>query len=150
MKTYFSFRLCFLIAWVLIGVTGATGPARAQSDSNQDGAATPALPLKLTQAAMCEEIRDYLPYNRAVVFGLAVGRVYCFTSFERIPTSTVIYHNWYRKDRLVTTKRFSLKPPEWATFSSIQLREADKGPWRVEIRDENNQLFQTVRFSITD
>jgi hypothetical protein len=44
----------------------------------------------------------------------------------------------------------TLKPPRWSTFSSIQLREADKGPWRVEIVDEKDRLHKTLRFSITD
>jgi hypothetical protein len=51
---------------------------------------------------------------------------------------------------LVTSKRLTLKPPRWATFSSIQMREGDKGPWRVEIWDEQNQLIKTLRFSVTD
>lgn len=135
---------------VLLSGAAATGPVHAQSETKQDGTESGVQPLKLGQAVVCEEIRDYMPHNKAVVFGLGVARVYCFTSFETVPDETVIYHNWYRRDRLITTKRLSLKPPQWSTYSSIQLREADKGPWRVEIRDENNQLFQTVRFSIVD
>jgi hypothetical protein len=30
------------------------------------------------------------------------------------------------------------------------LRETDKGPWRVEISDQNGRVFSTLRFSITD
>jgi hypothetical protein len=50
----------------------------------------------------------------------------------------------------VYRKRLILKPPRWASVSSIKLREADKGPWRVEIRDAEGRLLATLRFSITD
>jgi len=38
----------------------------------------------------------------------------------------------------------------WSTYSQIQLRETDKGPWRVEISDQNGKVFDVLRFSITD
>ena len=99
---------------------------------------------------MCEGIKDYEPQNRAVVFSIAIGKVSCFTSFDPVPQNMYIYHSWYRSDRLITTKRLSLKTPEWSTFSTIQLREADKGPWRVDIKDNNGKIIKIVRFSITD
>jgi hypothetical protein len=51
---------------------------------------------------------------------------------------------------LSTKKKLFLKPPSWSTYSSIQLREADKGPWRVEVTDDKGKLFATLRFSVTD
>ena len=119
-------------------------------DASQASETKLAHKLKLDQAVMCEDIKDYHPYNKAVVFSLEIGKVFCFSSFDIVPEKMFIYHNWYRQDKLITTKRLSLQPPEWSTYSSIQLREADKGPWRVEIRDQKKQLFQIVRFSITD
>ncbi|MEJ2040486.1 MAG: DUF2914 domain-containing protein, partial [Desulfosarcinaceae bacterium] len=78
------------------------------------------------------------------------GKISCFTEFENIASTTYTTHRWYRRDVLVTTKRLTLKPPRWATYSSILLREADKGPWRVEILDEKDELLSTLRFSVTD
>jgi DUF2914 family protein len=106
--------------------------------------------LTLGEAVMCEGIKDYAPVNKAIVFSLEIGKIFCFTSFDHVPKKMVIYHNWYRNDRLVTTKRLSLQPPQWSTFSSIQLREADKGPWRLEIMDQTKKLLRTVKFSVTD
>ena len=106
--------------------------------------------LSLNQAVMCEGIKDFEPYNQAVVFSMEIGKIYCFTSFDYVPQKTVIFHNWYRADNLVTTKRLSLQPPEWSTFSSIQLREADKGPWRLEIKNEAKEIIRILRFSVTD
>ena len=106
--------------------------------------------LTLAKAAMCEGIKEYIPKNQGIVFPTAIGKIYCFTVFDPVPQKTVIYHNWYRNDELITKVKLTLKPPRWSTFSSIQLREADKGPWRVEIVDEKDRLHKTLRFSITD
>lgn len=106
--------------------------------------------IALTRAVMCESIQGYEPQHTAVVFSIDVGRISCFTSFDLIRETTAALHKWYRRDELVTTKRLTLKPPGWSTYSSIQLREADKGPWRVEIYDDHNHLLDTLRFSVTD
>lgn len=106
--------------------------------------------LTLEQAAMCEEIKEYTPYNSAVVFSIKIGQVSCFTSFDPVPEKTFIYHKWYHRDKPSTKKTLTLNPPRWSTYSSILLRETDKGPWRVEISDQNGNLFRILRFSITD
>jgi hypothetical protein len=104
----------------------------------------------LTRALMCEEIRDGLPVNETIVCPVSVGRVACYTAFDPVPSRSVIYHNWYRKDELNTKIRLVLQPPRWAAYSTIQLREIDKGPWRIEITDQEGQVLNILRFSITD
>ena len=115
-----------------------------------DEAVAPNNGITLVRAVMCEYIKEYEPRNSAVVFSINVGKISCFTSFEGIKTTTAALHKWYRRDELVTTKRLTLKSPSWSTYSSIQLREADKGPWHVEIYDDDNNLLDTLRFSVTD
>jgi len=136
----------FMILWI-----GSLVPGRLMAQENANRVTTMVgSGLSLGEVVMCEGIKDYAPVNRAVVFSLGIGKIYCFTSFDHVPQETMIYHNWYRNDRLITTKRLSLQPPQWATFSSIQLREADKGPWRLEIKDQAKKVLRIVKFSITD
>ena len=106
--------------------------------------------LTLFRAVMCETIQDYAPAHPAVVFSIELGRVSCFTEFDPVPEKTYIHHKWYQNDSLITEKRLTLNPPRWSSFTSVQLRDADKGPWRVEITDEKDNLMRTLRFSITD
>ena len=106
--------------------------------------------LTIARAVMCEEIKDFVPYNTAAVFSIAVGKVSCFISFDPVPEKTVIYHKWYHQDKLSTNKRLTLQPPRWSTYTSIQLRETDKGPWRVEIVDQADKLLFVLRFSVTE
>lgn len=125
---------------------GARGPAHAAEAPPEPGNAT----LRLVRAVMCESIDGYEPKYIAVAFSINAGRISCYTLFDDVADTTVVDHKWYRQDELVTTKRLTIKPPKWATYSSIQLREEDKGPWRVEIWNAQSRLIKTLRFSVID
>jgi Protein of unknown function (DUF2914) len=114
-----------------------------------DGADPPRQAV-LARAVICEGIEAYEPVNAAIVFSISLGEVSFFTEFDPVRKETHIFHKWFFRDRLTTRKKLTLKPPRWATFSRIQLRQADKGPWRVETVDKNGRLIDVRRFSITD
>lgn len=106
--------------------------------------------LRLSEAVICETLEAFSPLNPSVVFSVTAGSVMCFTAFDHVPEQTSIYHDWIRQDKLVFRKILVLKTPRWSSVSSIQLREADKGPWRVEVRDADGNYLHILRFSITD
>ena len=106
--------------------------------------------LTLDKAVMCEEIFERTPRNQTVVFSLAKERVVCFTSFGAVPERSFIYHNWYYRDIPMAKRRLLVQPPRWSTYSSIQIRKTDVGPWRVEITDSQGKIFRVLRFSITE
>jgi hypothetical protein len=106
--------------------------------------------LVLSEAVMCEEIQNFGPHGPGIVFSVNRGRVFCFTRFESVARETTIYHNWYHRDRLITTRRLAVQAPAWSTYSSIQLRDADRGPWRVEICLSDGAIVKTLRFSLVE
>ena len=106
--------------------------------------------LTLVKAVMCEEIQEFEPINEAIAFSISLGQVYCYSLFDPVPEKTDIYHIWYFQDRLTAKIKLTLKPPRWKSYSTIQLREADKGAWRVEITDSKGQRLKVLRFSITE
>jgi len=134
------------IALITIMLSGKPGLSQQSTPPENVLAAKPVL----TEAVMCEDIQQYAPVNRAVVFATDIGQVVCFTAFENVPTQMFIYHSWFRSDKLITSKRLILNPPEWGTFSKILLRQADIGPWRVEVHDQDGKIIKTLRFSITE
>lgn len=105
---------------------------------------------ELVRAVMCGAIENYRPVTSAVVFSISQGEVFCFSEFDPVHETTVIFHKWYKRDSLVFTMRLTLSPPKWSSFSRIQLRNEDKGPWRVEIQAEDGTLMETLRFSMAD
>jgi hypothetical protein len=139
---------CFLIltAWVVYGLPSTALSQEQPRSPSPEGQERPTL----AQAVTCESVKDYAPVNPGVVFSTSIGRVLCFTSFDSVPQKTVIYHYWFHRDELINKQRLTLQTPRWSSFSSIQLRESDKGPWRVEITESTGRLLKVLRFSITD
>jgi hypothetical protein len=123
--------------------------ALSQETENASPPSTPRT-LTLVEAMMCEKIDGLSPLHPAIAFSISLGRVSCFTSFDPVPEDTYVFHSWFFRDKLSTRIKLSLQPPRWSTFSSIQLREADQGPWRVEVTDREGNLLRQLRFSITD
>ncbi|MHC4457396.1 MAG: DUF2914 domain-containing protein [Planctomycetota bacterium] len=104
----------------------------------------------LVKAVMCEDLKGRVPQYPAVVFSNSLGKVFCFTDFDPVLEKTFVYHNWYFRELKRASVKLSLNTPRWATFSTVQMRETDKGPWRVEITDLQGNILKTLRFSITD
>jgi len=101
-------------------------------------------------ASMCEAVKNGIPRNEAIVFSISLGRVYCFTDFLAVPQRTFIYHHWFFEDQKRASIKLLLRPPRWTTYSSLQLRSTDLGPWRVDIATEDGQVLRTLRFSILE
>jgi Protein of unknown function (DUF2914) len=142
-------KTSLMIVWIIIAAIGWPLATHAQGPT-RPAAGSPTSKAALIQAIVCEEVKDGIPYNASVAFSISAGKIYCFTFFDSITEEMPIYHHWIFRDRPSARIRLSLKPSRWATFSSIQLREADKGPWRVEITDASGRVFKILRFSVTD
>jgi hypothetical protein len=138
----------FLLALVCISVLlGAkVFPQDPPSPSPSSDSEKPTL----VQATMCTSLKEGSPCNPGAVFPVSQGKVLCFSSFDPVPRKTSIFHSWFHRDVLITRQKLTLNSPRWSTYSTIQLRESDKGPWRVEITDQDARLLEVLRFSITD
>jgi hypothetical protein len=146
MKFKVRILLFFLLLWFVLF------PHSYGHSAEEKNSSAPLNPQKLAlvKATMCEGLKERVPYNEGVVFPLGAGRVYCYSEFDPVPKKTAIYHNWYYRGKPSTRVKLNLQPPRWSTYSTINLEEADKGPWRVEITDQEGVVLGVVRFSITD
>ena len=144
-KSNTRLKAAFII--ILMASTGSVFSYADETGQKTDESRAPVL----KQAVLCESIKDSkIPINAAVVFSSDLGELFCFTNFEPVYEETVIIHRYYFKDKFSSRKRLKLYPPGWAVRSRIQLRETDKGPWRVDITDADGKVFHSIRFSITD
>ena len=106
--------------------------------------------IELVEAVMCEEIKGSVFQDPTTVFSIERRTAVCFTAFDPVPRQAVVYHHWFHRDTPSARIKLTLKPPRWSTYSSIQLRVEDIGPWRVEITDAQGNIFHVLRFSVTE
>jgi hypothetical protein len=104
----------------------------------------------LGESTVCENVQNGIPEQAAVAFSVSLKRIYCYTSFNSVPEKSFAYHNWYLRDNQKASVKLTVRPPRWSTYSSIQLRDSDKGPWRIEITDEEGNILKSLRFSVID
>lgn len=148
MRGKWSFPLLLIL---LLGVPFGSISAQEET-SSQSQEATPAednLP-SMKIGLICEMVRNGSCERPTVVLSVERKQAFCYTLFENILVPRIIYHRWYHRGELTTQIRLKIQPPRWATYSSIQLREADKGPWQVEVVDETGRIYGILRFSITE
>lgn len=106
--------------------------------------------LTLVRAVMCEDIKDLESKGETIVLSVKLRHVICFTVFDPVPEKTNIYHNWFKRDQSEAEMKLVLKPPKWSAFSKIRIQNTDRGPWRVEISDEEGKILRILRFSVTE
>lgn len=140
---------CLVLGLLGLLSLGGAWAAKAQAPA-RGGPNSAASKLALVQALVCEDVKDGIPSNPSIAFSISTGKIYCYTLFDQVAEDTVVYHHWFFRDKPSARIRLSVKHPRWSTFSSIQLREADRGPWRVEIVDASGRLLKNLRFSVTD
>ena len=146
MKTPVFLRIAaVLIVFLLPAIT-----AGQPSGSSGQLAAPQSPGMVLGESTVCENVQNGIPEQGAVAFSVSLKRVYCYTGFKTVLEKSFAYHNWYLRENLRASVKLTVRPPRWSTYSSIQLRDSDKGPWRVEITDEEGNILKTLRFSVID
>ena len=132
-------------------ILGFLCPSSAKSQSGDTAESKlSAGKIVLVQAVMCEDLLERIPQNSTTVFSIERRKAICFTSFDPVPEKTIIFHQWFHRDQTSAKMQLTLKPPRWSTYSSIQIRAEDIGPWRVEISDSQGHMLDVLRFSITE
>ena len=99
---------------------------------------------------VCSGIESGRPLGRSVAFSAAQGTLYCYSDFPQVAEPEQITHRWFFWDREVAHFRLTLQPPRWSAYSSLKVTPDERGPWRVEVLDQNGAVYGTARFSIVD
>jgi hypothetical protein len=137
---------------MVLAVFWAAAPIQtfAQDLFPKNGEFSEAPVLMLGKATVSEEVRNRVPINETIAISANLKNMYCFTDFLSVSDRTIIYHNWYRNDQRYASVKLSVRPPRWATYSSVALAQNLKGPWRIEITDSGGNILRILRFSVID
>ena len=132
---------CFLllIAGLLVCPVIASAQQEAEGTRTQAG-----------EVFVCSGIESGRPLGRSVIFSATQGTLYCYSDFTRVAAVEHITHRWFFFDREVAHFNLALQPPRWSAYSSLKVTPDKKGPWRVEVLDQNGAVYAVARFSIVD
>jgi hypothetical protein len=138
-KTVRGITLC-VAAMLVLGAT----PARSAEQPGAEAGST-----KAGAVYVCDSMTSGKPQGRSIVFPAAQGTLYCYSDFARVDEPEQITHVWFFRDREVAQFRLTIHPPRWSSYSSLKI-PPERGPWRVEVIDQNGELYGVARFSIVD
>jgi hypothetical protein len=122
-------------------------------------AARPSPALEIRDAVMTTAVVEREPVDEVSALPIQGGELFCFTRVVGADRPSVVYHLWYRGERLVSRVELPVNSPSWRTWSMRRFGDAqdtasgavadgDEGPgdWRVEIRGADGALLETLRF----
>lgn len=123
-------------AWIAAGLLmGAAGPLSAQEADIT------------VEAAIARDVVDRMPVDTGSTFSADVGQLSCWTRVSGAEGIT-IEHVWIHgpHENAITLPAIGGSP--WRTWSNKTIPADWTGEWRVEIRDEDGNVLETVRFTV--
>lgn len=99
------------------------------------------------EVAIATDVVDRMPVDGGSAFAADVGSLWCWTRVSGAEGKT-LSHVWIHgpHERTLTLPAIGGSP--WRSWSNKNIPEAWTGEWRVEIRDEDGSVLETVTFTI--
>ncbi len=76
-------------------------------------------------------------------------RIYCMTTIQNQNNGKVIFHNWYRDNKLMSKIRMEIGwSYNWRTWSYINVNNDRTGNWKIVVTDSLNVRYDSLFFNI--
>tara|TARA_B110000467_G_scaffold164199_1_gene192483 strand:- start:2072 stop:2857 length:786 start_codon:yes stop_codon:yes gene_type:complete len=76
-------------------------------------------------------------------------RIYCLTNIQNQNNDIVIFHNWYRNNKLLSKIRMEIgRSYNWRTWSYINVNNKRAGDWKIVVTDSLNVRHDSLFFNI--
>ena len=104
--------------------------------------------LSVEESAIALDVIDRMPVGSDSTFVASVGRVYCWTLVAGAEGEVAIHHVWFHGDQEMADIELRIGGSPWRTWSSKAIVPEWTGAWRVEVRDSEGNVIETIRFTI--
>ena len=104
--------------------------------------------LSVEESAIALDVIDRMPAGSDSTFVASVGRVYCWTLVAGAEGEVAIHHVWFHGDQEMADIELRIGGSPWRTWSSKAIVLEWTGAWRVEVRDSEGNVIETIRFTI--
>jgi hypothetical protein len=104
--------------------------------------------FQIKRLVIAGSIENREPVGIVNAFSSSTEKVYCFLEAVDISEDTTASFVWYQGEQETARVQLPLiKSKKWRTYSSKKLG-GRTGDWRVELRDENDMVLETVSFTV--
>ena len=106
--------------------------------------------MVVLRSLACKKVKNNQPLYPGKRFPTDVGRVYCHSLLDNNSGKhNDIYHIWYMNGNLKAKVRIRVREGnEIPAFSDREIKNEDKGTWKVEITDSDKKILDTVIFEV--
>ena len=104
--------------------------------------------LTVTESAISRDVVDRMPVDANTTFPSDVGRLYCWTRITGAEGETTVHHVWIHGDEERADLELNVGAASWRTWSNKAIVPEWTGDWRVEVRDANGNVLETIRFTV--
>ena len=130
---------------ITIQVGGIGFAAQAGQDA---AAADRAGGVSVAGAVVTTSVEDHMPVDTLSTVPADVGRAFLWTRITGAADSTTVVHVWYRGEEEEARVDLPVHGSDWRTYSTKRILPSWTGPWRVEVRDVDGQVLETVSFTV--
>jgi hypothetical protein len=104
--------------------------------------------LTVSELSVATNVVDRMPSGVATTFRADVERVYAWSLVEGAAGETTLHHVWIQGDVERADLELRVGGSPWRTWSNKAIPPEWSGNWRVEVRDANGAVLDTVRFTV--
>ena len=104
--------------------------------------------LTVSESAISRDVVDRVPVGASTTFASDVGRLYCWTRITGAEGETTVHHVWIHGDEERADLELNVGASSWRTWSNKAIVPEWTGDWRVEVRDADGNVLETIRFTI--
>ena len=104
--------------------------------------------LTVPESSVATNVVDRMPTGVTTTFPASVGRVYAWTRIQGAEGETTIHHVWIHGEVERADQELRIGGSPWRTWSNKAIPPEWSGDWRVEVRDANGNVLETIRFTV--
>ena len=127
--------------------TPAATPAAKKEEPKKEAAAASTGEWKV-EGKTCKSLTNRECADASESFASTDGTVYAWTKVVGPKEGGELHHVWFKGDDQMGDVTLKIGGSPWRTYSKKTLGDKSQGDWRVEVRDANGAVLETLKFSV--
>lgn len=120
-------------------------PAAKKEEPKKEAASTGEWKV---EGKTCKSLTNRECADASESFASTDGTVYAWTKVVGPKDGGELHHVWFKGDDQMGDVTLKIGGSPWRTYSKKTLGDKSQGDWRVEVRDANGAVLETLKFSV--